>query len=610
MAIIRINELPSGSGNLTPDDLIVFMNDPSGLKNTQKLTIEELTSIIGVDSVAAAVDWTTNHTTLDGTRYLVNDLVYSSGNLYRAKFENESIPVTDEIYWENVGPGYRLNIDGRDIPNIPYPVEDIAAGTGISISSVDGIYTITSTGSGGLADQASSIVTTVFNETGSPIPKMTVIYIDGGHGDRPTVDLAIASGDPTSAGTYGITFEQINNMETGKVIVFGALTGVNTDPAHGGIPGATEGSVVYLSPTTPGGLTTTKPSAPYHMVVIGTIVRVHQNEGVIEVRIQNGYELEELHNVAISGVTNGQFLQYNSATKLWVPSSSGNFTTLQVSGTNVSVSGHTHTISNITDFPTIANSGDNRILTSTGTSTGINAESNLTFNGTSLVLTGDASVDNLKLDGNTLSSTNSNGNIVLAPNGSGDVQIDADSLRVGDTNVDAVITTNGTGNLTLNTNAGTNSGSITIEDGVDGNIVLVPNGSGKVGIANSAPSYTLDVTGGGKFTQLYPTVVSNGSVSGSVGTDVSTGQIFDVTLTGNIILSNPTNAADGVTVRWRITQDGTGGHFVSLDTEFQIPSSASSPLPWSTAANATDILAATYHATRAKWDVVAFVPGY
>jgi hypothetical protein len=65
---------------------------------------------------------------------------------------------------------------------------------------------------------------------------------------------------------------------------------------------------------------------------------------------------------------------------------------LLVNGTGVSLSGHTHTSSNITDFnssvsgllPTISNSGDNRLLTSTGTSTGINAESNITFDGSGL----------------------------------------------------------------------------------------------------------------------------------------------------------------------------------------------------------------------------------
>jgi hypothetical protein len=86
------------------------------------------------------------------------------------------------------------------------------------------------------------------------------------------------------------------------------------------------------------------------MVAIGTIVRTHQNQGIIEVKIQNGFELHELHNVAINGVTNGQFLQYNSGSGLWLASSSGNFSTLNVNGTGVSISGHTHTSSNITNF--------------------------------------------------------------------------------------------------------------------------------------------------------------------------------------------------------------------------------------------------------------------
>ncbi|NBU34745.1 hypothetical protein EBS40_09060, partial [bacterium] len=80
---------------------------------------------------------------------------------------------------------------------------------------------------------------------------------------------------------------------------------------------------------------------------------------------------------------------------------SGNFTqSLQVNGTGVSLSGHTHTASQITDFnssvsgllPTIANSGDNRIITSDGTTTGLNAESNFTFNGSLLTITGSGSI--------------------------------------------------------------------------------------------------------------------------------------------------------------------------------------------------------------------------
>ena len=96
----------------------------------------------------------------------------------------------------------------------------------------------------------------------------------------------------------------------------------------------------------------------------------------------------------------------------------------------------------------------------------------------------------------------------------------------------------------------------------------------------------------------------------TLSTDAASGDIFDITLTDNCTLANPTNPVDGKTLRWRITQDGTGGRSVTLDSAFNLPASATSPLPFSTAANKMDVLAATYHAGRDKWDVVAFVMGY
>ena len=96
----------------------------------------------------------------------------------------------------------------------------------------------------------------------------------------------------------------------------------------------------------------------------------------------------------------------------------------------------------------------------------------------------------------------------------------------------------------------------------------------------------------------------------TLNTDASAGNIFDVTLTGNATLANPTNPVDGKTLRWRIRQDGTGSRTVTLGNKFVIPSSATSPLPFSTAANKMDVLAATYHAVRDRWDIIAFVPGY
>tara|TARA_R100001440_G_scaffold73429_1_gene98007 strand:- start:1237 stop:2112 length:876 start_codon:yes stop_codon:yes gene_type:complete len=90
---------------------------------------------------------------------------------------------------------------------------------------------------------------------------------------------------------------------------------------------------------------------------------------------------------------------------------------------------------------------------------------------------------NLDVNGNSITSA-SNGNVVIAPNGTGDVQLDTDTVRVGDSNANATITTNGTGDLTLNTNAGTNSGSVVIADGANNNVTLTANGTGKVAFAS------------------------------------------------------------------------------------------------------------------------------
>jgi hypothetical protein len=105
-------------------------------------------------------------------------------------------------------------------------------------------------------------------------------------------------------------------------------------------------------------------------------------------------------------------------------------------------------------------------------------------------------------------------------------------------------------------------------------------------------------------------IVESIAFSSTIETDARAANIFNVTLTGNATLANPTNPVDGKTLRWRILQDGVGGRAVTLGNKFVIPSSATSPLPFSTLANRMDILAATYHAARDKWDIVSFVPGY
>lgn len=155
------------------------------------------------------------------------------------------------------------------------------------------------------------------NQTGSTLSKKTVVYISGASGNRPLLSKSIANSEATSSKTFGILQQDILHNGTGYVVTSGLLSGVDTSMWA-------EGAALWLSPTTPGEMTTTKPSAPNHMVFCGTVVRSHVTDGVIEVKIQNGFELQELHNVSITTPSNGDILQYDSATQLWknVPSSS------------------------------------------------------------------------------------------------------------------------------------------------------------------------------------------------------------------------------------------------------------------------------------------------
>jgi hypothetical protein len=91
---------------------------------------------------------------------------------------------------------------------------------------------------------------------------------------------------------------------------------------------------------------------------------------------------------------------------------------------------------------------------------------------------------NLDVNGNDIVST-SNADIDIIPNGTGDINLGADAVQVGDNDANATITTQGTGDLILNTNNGTNAGSITLLDGANGEITVTPNGTGVVAIEGS-----------------------------------------------------------------------------------------------------------------------------
>ena len=93
------------------------------------------------------------------------------------------------------------------------------------------------------------------------------------------------------------------------------------------------------------------------------------------------------------------------------------------------------------------------------------------------------------------------------------------AARLGVLNTDTSLTTYGTGTLVISTNAGTNSGTITIAQGVNGNITLDPNGTGKVAIdAASITGGTIDGTTIGGTTAAAGTFTTATATTGNITT--------------------------------------------------------------------------------------------
>ena len=159
-----------------------------------------------------------------------------------------------------------------------------------------------------------TVMKKVFNNTLAPIQKGQVVYITGSQGDNLTVALADADLESTAATTIGVAAEQINVGISGYIITQGPLTGLNgiTTPTY------SNGAALWLS-STPGAFTTTRPTQPAHGVFIGWVISTNNgNAGRIYVKIANGQELNELHDVLISTPkANNDVLAWDSSTNLW-----------------------------------------------------------------------------------------------------------------------------------------------------------------------------------------------------------------------------------------------------------------------------------------------------
>lgn len=139
-----------------------------------------------------------------------------------------------------------------------------------------------------------------------------VVKVTGATGQRLSVDLAQGNNDPNSVDTLGIVAETILKNQEGFIVTLGQLTEINTT---GSLQGETwaDGDVIYLSPFVAGGMTKVKPVAPNHGVSLGYVEYAHANHGKLFIKIQNGYELDELHNVYAPSPNDGDTIKWVAA---------------------------------------------------------------------------------------------------------------------------------------------------------------------------------------------------------------------------------------------------------------------------------------------------------
>lgn len=151
------------------------------------------------------------------------------------------------------------------------------------------------------------VVTYVRNAESTTITTGTCVYLFGATGDHASVKRADNNSDVTSSKTIGVVGANITTGNNGPIITRGYVDGINLSVGY------TAGDILWLGEN--GAFTTTKPTAPDHLVFIGVVVRA-TNNGIIYVATQNGYELDELHNVSLPSPASGDFLKYNGS--LWV----------------------------------------------------------------------------------------------------------------------------------------------------------------------------------------------------------------------------------------------------------------------------------------------------
>ena len=160
----------------------------------------------------------------------------------------------------------------------------------------------------------------------------------------------------------------------------------------------------------------------------------------------------------------------------------------------------------------------------------------------------------------------------------------ASSAVIGQSNTDTSITTSGTADITISTNSGTNSGTVKIFDGVNGNIEITPNGSGVVKLdglsyptADGSANQILKTDGSGVLSFATPSAGFSGATTTSSAVDItltsaSTQTQFVIMTAANkgVILPDATTLTTKGSPIFQIVNNGTFPFFIKNNAGFNL----------------------------------------